>query len=143
MLLSPPCVRFSLFSVVSSFLLSALLLPLFHFPPRRPYAGIFLSFVLLPSCSSYLFILSMYQVCFSSSSLPDIFASLHHCGSRLLCWCRPCRASYWTALAEASTRALSSAYVARRCLHNTSLASRQERSHRIERVSVGTGSFFS
>ena len=58
-------------------------------------------------------------------------------GSRLLCWCRPCRDLRRVWPSETLTRTFSFVYVARRCLHETSLASRKERSHRIERVRVG------
>ena len=49
---------FSPFSLPCCFL--RCLSPFFLSPPRRPYAGIFLSFVLLRACSSYLSFLSTY-----------------------------------------------------------------------------------
>ena len=54
----------------------ALLLYVFPFPSPYPVACVFLSFLFFPPCSSNLCPLSMYQVCFSSSILPDLFASL-------------------------------------------------------------------
>ena len=50
----------TVFSFLIYFLFLSLILSLLPSPPRRPYAGIFLSFVLLRPCKSYVFLLSKY-----------------------------------------------------------------------------------
>ena len=84
MLLSPPGVRFFLFSLVSSFSIFWPRLSLcFLSPPRHPFACISLSFVLFRPCSSYLSFLSTYAFLL----LNLIAALLISC--RILCHFRP------------------------------------------------------